>query len=237
MTRGAGDGAAAGAGRQPDTSAGGGAPRVLAADPAAVDAAGRVLAGGGLVVYPTETLYGLGADATDAGAVDRLVAVRGREAGKPIALLVADTAMVDAVARSVSAAARRLMARFWPGPLTLVLDARPGLPAPLTAGTDSIGVRVSSHPVARGLVRALGRPLTTPSANPPGAPSPRDVTTALGYFGARVDLYLDGGPLPGEPASTVVDVRAGARIVRAGAVPAEAVFAELGIRPPEPGDR
>ena len=203
---------------------------VRAADARGVRAASRVLAGGGLVVYPTETLYGLGADATNAAAVDRLVALKGREPNRPIALLVADRAMAAAVARVVSDVAACLMERFWPGPLTIVLDANPALPAPLTAGTGTIGVRVSSHPIATGLVRELGRPVTAPSANPAGAAPPVRIEAAVAYFGARVGMYLDGGPVAGEPASTVVDARAAVRILRAGAVSAAAVHATVAAR-------
>jgi L-threonylcarbamoyladenylate synthase len=154
-------------------------------------------------VFPTETVYGLGADATSPAAVDRLYEIRGREPGKPILVLSADLAMAETVAAEVSPAARRLAACFWPGPLTLVLPARPELPGPLTAGTGTIGVRVPGHAAACTLVARLGRPVTGPSANPPGAPPPRDVATARAYFGERVAVYVDEGTLPGG-ASTVV---------------------------------
>jgi len=205
---------------------------VQTADRRGIAAAARVLAGGGLVVYPTETLYGLGADATNAAAVDRLVAVKGREAGKPIAVLVADRTMAAAVVSGLSPTAAVLMDHFWPGPLTIVLDANPALPAPLSAGTGTIGVRVSGHPVAAALVRELGRPVTSPSANPAGWHPPVRVDEAVAYFHDRVDCYLDGGQVPGEPASTVVDARATVRILRAGAVPAEAIYAAAASRRP-----
>ncbi len=109
--------------------------------------------------------------------------VRGREAGKPVLVLIADLAMAGMVAASVPSGVRRLAARFWPGPLTLVLPARDDAPAALTAGTGTVGVRVSSHPTAAALVAALGRPVTAPSVNPPGAPPARDVAEARAYFG------------------------------------------------------
>ena len=189
-------------------------------DPATIQAAARILAGGGVIVYPTETLYGLGADASNEVALERLVELKGREAGKPIAVLVSDTEMLEGVVEEVSTAAADLMRRFWPGPLTIVLRARPTVSHWLTGGGDSIGVRVSSHPTAMALVRALGRPLTAPSANPAGLRPPTRLDEARAYFGSRVDCYVDGGGLPGEPASTVVDARGELRVIRDGAVPA-----------------
>lgn len=182
---------------------------------------------GGLVVFPTETVYGLGADAASAEAVARLVAVRGREAGKPILVLVRDLVMAGTLAAEVPAAARRLAARFWPGPLTLVLPARAGLPPALTAGTGTIGVRAPGHPTAAALVAGLGRPVTAPSANPPGAPPPRRLAEARAYFGAAVAAYVDGGELPGG-ASTVAALDGGRlRVLRPGPIPETALRAAL----------
>ena len=195
----------------------------------AVAAAARMLARGGIVVYPTETLYALGADAGNATALRRLVELKVRERGKPIAVLVGDKDMVRELAAEIPPAAEALMRRFWPGPLTLVLRARPAVSPVLTGGGDGIGVRLSSHPVATALVRALGRALTTPSANPAGRRPPVRVDEARAYFGTHVDFYLDGGSLPGEPASTVVDLRAGLDIIREGAVAAHAVRAGLAV--------
>ena len=187
----------------------------------------EALAAGGLVVFPTETVYGLGAEARSQEAVERLVAVRGRDAGKPILVLVADLAMAASVSREPSREVRRLADRFWPGALTLVLPAREGLPAPLTAGTGTIGVRVPAHATARALVAGLGRPVTAPSANPPGAEPPRTLAAARAYFGDAVAVYLDGGVLPGG-ASTVASVDDGElRVLRAGPVPESALRAAL----------
>jgi L-threonylcarbamoyladenylate synthase len=185
------------------------------------------LAAGGLVVFPTETVYGLGADALAPAAVARLVEVRGRDEGKPILVLVRDLAMAASVAREVPAAARRLAARFWPGPLTLVLPARDDLAPPLTAGTGTIGVRVSSHPVAAALVAGLGRPVTAPSANPPGAPPPRRLDEARAWFGARVDAWVDGGTLPGGASTVAVADDRGVRVLRPGSIAEPALRAAL----------
>lgn len=197
-----------------------------ATDPESIAAAARTLVGGGIVVYPTETLYALGADAGNESALQRLVTLKGRAAGKPIALLISDAEMLEDVVEEISDAAADLMRRFWPGPLTIVMQARPHVSRVLTGGGDGIGVRVSSHPTATALVRALGRPLTAPSANPAGSRPPARLNAARAYFGDRVDGYVDGGDLPGEPPSTVVDVRRGVRVIRAGAVPANLVVRE-----------
>jgi L-threonylcarbamoyladenylate synthase len=182
---------------------------------------------GGVVVYPTETLYGLGVDATDERALGRLVDLKGREEGKPISVLVGDRAMLDTIAAEVPVAAERLMRRFWPGPLTIAVPARPGVSRRLTAGGGTIGVRCSSHPLAAALVAGLGRPLTAPSANPAGAPPPRTVAEARRYFGDAIDAWVDGGVLPGGVGSTVVDAANEIEIIREGAIPAAEIKAAL----------
>lgn len=199
-------------------------PRRLAVDPVRPDPrvltqAAGVLRDGRLVAFPTETFYGLGADALDAGAVARVFQAKGRPADKPLLVLVDSVAMAEALALEVPACARRLMGRYWPGPLTLVLRARPEVPPALTAGTGTIGVRLSSHPVARALVAAAGRPVTAPSANPHGAPSPRTADEVVAGLGEGVDLVIDGGTTPGGPPSTLLDVtRTPPVVLRAGAV-------------------
>jgi len=185
------------------------------------------LRAGGVGAFPTETLYGLAAVATQPAAVARLVAIKGREPGKPIAVLVDGPTMLAPLVCSVPETALRLAAAFWPGPLTLVFDAAAGLDPALTAGTGTIGVRVSSCATATALVRAVGAPLTAPSANPAGAPPPRRLAEVWAYFGDRLGFYVDGGDLPGEPASTVADMRGELRILRAGAVSAERIAAAL----------
>jgi L-threonylcarbamoyladenylate synthase len=175
------------------------------------------------VIYPTETLYGLGVDALNPTALERLLHLKVREAGKPISVLIDDRRMLDDLATDISTEAEGLMQRFWPGPLTLVFAARPGVPVGLTGGSGTIGARISSHPTARALTKALAGPLTAPSANPAGMKPPVRIEEARAYFGDTVDFYLDDGPLPGEPASTVVDVRGGLRLLRAGAIDFEDV--------------
>ena len=196
-----------------------------------LDEALRALRRDGAVVYPTETFYGLGARALAPRAVDAVARLKGRDAEKPIALIVADAAMLACVVAAVPAAAERLMAHFWPGPLTLVLPAHPALPSALTGGGGGIGVRVSSHPIAHALVTALGEPITATSANPGGSEPALDVTEARRYFGADV-TYVDGGRLAGGLGSTVLLVADdAARVIRRGATPIDALRDVLGSTP------
>jgi L-threonylcarbamoyladenylate synthase len=187
--------------------------------PGAIARAAAILRDGGVVAFPTETFYGLGAAADDAAAVQRIFQLKGRDETKPLLVLVDSVAMAESLAAGVTARARELMARHWPGALTLVLRARPGLPAALTAGTGTIGVRLSPHPVARDLVRALGRPVTAPSANREGAAPASTAAAVLAAFDGAIDLVLDGGATTGGAASSVVDVTTeAARVLREGAV-------------------
>lgn len=198
--------------------------RVLAVDPghpapADVAEAARVLKGGGLVAFPTETYYGLGAHALDPAAVARVFGAKGRPADKPLLVLVDSLAMAAALATEIPERARGLAARYWPGPLTLILRARPHVPPALTAGTATIGLRIPDHAVALALVRAAGVPITAPSANRHGAPAPRTAAEVLAGLGDRLDLVLDGGPTRGGPPSTLLDVTGPVpRLVRPGAV-------------------
>ena len=191
----------------------------VAPDERVLDEAARVLGRGGLVAFPTETFYGLGAAALDRRAVRRVFEVKGRPASMPLLVLVDSEAMVGRVAPEIPARARELITRHWPGALTLVFRAAAGLPAELTAGTGTIGVRLPAHATARALVRALGAPVTAPSANPTGAEPPTTAGAVLAHFGDALDLVLDGGPTPGGAPSTVVDVTVDPpRVIRQGAV-------------------
>ena len=186
---------------------------------------------GGTIVYPTETVYGLGADATSENALQRLAAVKQRSRGKPIAVLVSSREMLEQIVAAVPAAAARLIDEFWPGPLTLAFPAKGGMSAVLTGGSGTVAARISSHPIAQALVERLGKPLTSPSANPAGAPPAREIEAARAYFGAAIDAYLDGGALPGGPASTVVDCSSESpRLVREGRISAAAIEAVAEMR-------
>jgi L-threonylcarbamoyladenylate synthase len=171
-----------------------------------------------LVSFPTESFYGLGANALDPGALMRVYRVKGRPESKPLLVLVDSVKMAESLAAEIPAAARDLMARHWPGPLTLVLRARQDLPAELTAQTGTIGIRMPGHPVALGLVRAAGVALTAPSANPSGEPPPTTAQEVLEGLQGSIDLILDGGPTAGGLPSTVLDVSVTPpRLIRQGA--------------------
>ena len=190
----------------------------LAPSASAIADAAAVLEAGGVVAFPTETFYGLGVAALDAAAVHRLFALKGRPESRPLLVLVDDPARVERVAL-LTERARELIARHWPGALTLVLPARPHVPVDLTAGTGTIGVRQSAHPVARALAAALGAPVTAPSANLTGEAPPTTAADVLRVFDGRIDLVLDGGPTPGGLPSTVLDVTVEPpRVLREGAV-------------------
>jgi L-threonylcarbamoyladenylate synthase len=181
--------------------------------------AAAVLRAGGLVAFPTESFYGLGAAALDDAALGRVFEVKGRPDGKPLLVLVDSLAMVEGLVSAIPDGVRELMARHWPGPLTLVLRAAPHVPERLTAGTRTIGVRMPGHPLALGLVRAAGLPVTAPSANPSGAEPPTTADAVRRYFGDAVDVILDGGATRGGAASTVADCTAWPpRVLRAGPV-------------------
>lgn len=186
------------------------------------------LAAGEAIVYPTETFYALGVDALSSDALERLFAIKGREPGKPVALIAADSAMAFAVAREIPAQARMLAEAFWPGPLTLILPAREGIPAALIGADGGVGVRVSSHPIARALAAGLQRPLTATSANLAGEPPAVEPESARRAFGDKVKVFVEGGRLAGGAPSTMVSVnRTGIRVLRAGAVSERQLAAAL----------
>jgi L-threonylcarbamoyladenylate synthase len=191
-----------------------------------IERAAGALRNGELVVFPTETLYGVGCNALSPDAIERLRVVKQRGADKGIAVVIGELSQVALLCDDVSPPARRLMERLWPGALTVLLPARASLPAPLTQ-SGLVGARVSAHPVARRLALAIGGPIASPSANPGGLAPARDVAAARTYFGSQVAVYLDDGPIAGPP-STLVDPGPPLRILRAGAVSREAIEAALG---------
>lgn len=192
---------------------------------ARVSAAAAVLRRGGLVAYPTETFYGLGALARDAAAIERLTRAKLRPEGKPLPLLAADVAQVEEVALLHGLAAR-LAARLWPGPLTLVLPAAPGLDAAITAGTGTVAVRVPGSELARALARRAGGAIVSTSANLSGEPPPTAPAELSAGLVARIDHVLDGGRTPGGRPSTIVEVSGDSlRLLREGVIPLDAVRA------------
>lgn len=161
---------------------------------------------GEVILFPTETLYGLGADALNGGAVDKVFQLKGRDPNSPISVLVSDQAMLLTLVADIPLAVKKLMNEFWPGPLTLVLPARDGVPTPLVNSAGGIGVRISSQPIATALVHGLGHPLTATSANPTGKEPARTVEQARNYFAGKINLFVDGGTLTSQTGSTVVAV-------------------------------
>ena len=186
--------------------------------------AAEILKRGGLVAFPTETVYGLGADASNAKAVARLYAVKGRPADHPVIVHFAGAEQAFAWAREVPEAARRLAARFWPGPLTLILKRSKLAPDFVTGGQDTVGLRVPSHPIAHEMLSALGSGVAAPSANRFGLVSPTTAAHVREDLGDEVDLVLEGGPSDVGIESTIVDLSgAGAVLLRPGAISKEEV--------------
>ena len=182
------------------------------------EAAG-VLLKGGLVAFPTETFYGLGANALDPLAVRRIFDVKGRSESKPLLVLVDSVRMAESLVAEIPGAALPLMARYWPGPLTLIFRAAARLPEEVTAATGTIGIRMSGHPVAFELVRAAGVPITAPSANLSGEEPPITAADVDRALRDKIDLLLDGGPTTGGLPSTILDVTVTpAKVIRRGAL-------------------
>lgn len=205
--------------------------------------AGEVLAGGaalarivevlshqGLVAYPTDTTYGLGVDATSRAAIEHLFEVKGRSRDMPVPLLISDLAMLDRITRDVSPAARTLIARFWPGPLTLVLQGAADLPPAVSGRTGKVGVRIPDHPVAVAIARACPFPITATSANKSGQQDACEPAEIDPDIRNALDLLVEGGRTPGPPPSTVIDMTTHPpRFLRHGRIPESAIEAALGI--------
>lgn len=201
----------------------------VAPDPVAIRQAAAVLQSGGLVAFPTETVYGLGANALDDGAVQGIFAAKGRPAYDPLIVHLADCDALPQVVADAPPVAYTLAACFWPGPLTLVLPRSPRIPLSVTAGGPTVAVRVPAHPVALALIRAAGFPIAAPSANRFGRLSPTQAAHVLDDLDGRVDVILDGGPTPVGVESTVLSlVTPVPTILRPGGVSREALEAVLG---------
>jgi L-threonylcarbamoyladenylate synthase len=188
--------------------------------------AAEVVQAGGVVVYPTETLYGLGANALHTGAIRRVREIKQREGRKPILVIVPTIQAAEQLAIDLRPKARLLMERFWPGPLTLVLRASAAVPEELTQGTHTIGIRVPSSPLCLKLLRLCDCPMTSTSANLSGEPPALEIDPIRRALAPGVDLYLDGGKLPSTLPSTVVDTTGPhLRVLRDGAVPVSSLKA------------
>jgi L-threonylcarbamoyladenylate synthase len=188
----------------------------------ALERGAEILRAGGLVALPTETVYGLGANALDPAAVERIFAAKSRPAWDPIIVHIASEAMLEWLVEEVPAAARRLMKHFWPGPLTLLLPRAPAVPDAVTAGRPLVAVRMPAHPVALELIRRAGVPVAAPSANRFGHISPTTAQHVLDDLDGRIDAILDAGPSSRGVESTVLDP-ATMTIYRPGAVTAEQI--------------
>jgi len=184
-----------------------------------------VFKSGGVIAFPTETFYGLAVDPFDSSAVERLFTLKGRSQKNPVSLIVKDRTMLLTVVNRIPSVAEGLMKRFWPGPLTIVFEAHPSIPARLVGGTGTIAVRISSNEVCAKLLSTLGRPVTATSANPSGkapASTPEEVAA---YFNGKIDVLIDGGKLPGRLGSTIVDVTTDKiKIIREGEIPSAEIL-------------
>lgn len=206
-----------------------------AARHAALREAGQVARAGGVLAIPTESFYALsasvGTSARQGFALNRVLAIKGRPAGKPLLVLIASLDQLPGLVAEMPAAAQALMRRFWPGPLTIVFPAAAGLPSALTAGTGTVGVRLSADPVLNEILRETG-PVTGTSANRSGCPPARTADEVEAQIGAQVDLVVDAGPTPAAQPSTVVTVRGRLHILRDGPIgqpELQAALAEAGI--------
>jgi L-threonylcarbamoyladenylate synthase len=181
--------------------------------------AAHVLGDGGVIGYPTETVYGLGANAYNEDALERIFEIKGRETGKPISILVGNMEMLEEVTAQIPPVAMGLIRGHWPGPLTIIFEASKTCPPILTGDSGKIGVRISPHPIARKLFEVFKKPITSTSANLSGMPSLSDPNEVYRVFRGRIDLILDVGKTKEEGVSTVIDVTVSPpRVVRAGVV-------------------
>jgi L-threonylcarbamoyladenylate synthase len=196
---------------------------ISGSDPECARHAARLLRQGSLVCYPTDTVYGIGALASEAAAVKRLFAVKGRQPDKALPVLIADTSQAPTLAE-VSPLARALMQAFWPGGLTIVMPKRAGFRSAALAGGHTVALRVPDCDIVRDIIRLLGEPVTGTSANRSGSRAPLTAAEAAFQMGELVELVIDGGRTPGAIESTVVDLTEGApRILREGAVSGEEI--------------
>ena len=197
-------------------------------EPDLIDRAVRILKTGGIIAFPTETFYGLAADAANPEAVERIFRIKGRHFNNPIALIIGREEHLYDLAEDVPDTGRRMIRIFWPGPLTLLFKASPRIIPKLTAHTGKIGIRISSHPVAACLADLLGGPITATSANLSGKPENRSPHEVVQCLGDLVDLVIDGGLSPGGKGSTILDVTGHPPVaVREGAISMDLIQEKL----------
>lgn len=192
--------------------------------------AAKILRAGGLVAFPTETVYGLGANGLDGAAAMKIYSAKGRPSDNPLILHIADEAMLAQLTQAVSEAARQLMRAFWPGPMTLILRRQSVVPDQVTGGLDTVGIRMPDHPVARALIQMAGVPLAAPSANTSGRPSPTTAAAVLADLDGKIDAVVDGGACNYGVESTIIDCTEAVPIVlRPGAVTMEMLRDTIGV--------
>jgi L-threonylcarbamoyladenylate synthase len=166
----------------------------------------EILKSSGIIAYPTESFYALGVLAMDENAINKLFALKQRPADKPLPIIIGDMDALASIVKHVPAQAEKLIERFWPGPLTLIFDARDSVPSLLTGGRGKVAVRIPGESIALHLARMLKLPVTSTSANPSGEPPARGAASVVNYFKVSIDLVIDGGEAPGGRPSTIVDV-------------------------------
>ena len=209
-------------------------PEIIRIDPvhpdqALIVRAAAILSAGGVIAYPTETFYGLGAQADQAGAVARIFAIKGRSFRNPVALIIGRNENLTELVKEAPPVAYKLTEAFWPGALTLVFQASDLIIPLLTAGTGRIGIRVSSHPIASALARTLSFPLTATSANLSGSEECSTAEEVLDRLGEKIDALIDGGRTPGGAGSTVLDVTENPpALLREGVIPMSSIHPLLG---------
>lgn len=205
-------------------------PEVLKIDPLNPDnrliaKAVHILTGGGVIAYPTETFYGLGADAYNAKAIERIFLIKGREGKNPLSVIIGDLDNLGDLVHEIPEDSRFLMEKFWPGALTIVFTASQNVPSCLTAGTGKIGIRISSHPIATALAKTFRHPITATSANPSGAGECISADEVIACLGDKIDAVIDGGLTLGGAGSTIIDITAHtAVLLREGAIPSSLIF-------------
>ena len=200
-----------------------------ASDPESIRRAGRIITSGGLVAFPTETVYGLGCDVMNAEAAAKVFEAKQRPQFDPLIVHIADLTQLEMVIASLPAVGQRLIDAFWPGPLTLVLPKQPAIPDLITAGLSTVAVRMPNHPVAQSLIREAGTPIAAPSANLFGYVSPTTAQHVAAGLGSTIDLILDDGPCPIGVESTIVSL-AGSQpeLLRPGSITSEQLSAVIG---------
>ena len=214
-------------------------PRIFLIDPETPDEtliaeAVGILKAGGVVAYPTETFYGLGADGTNEEAIKRIFLIKGRAFHNPLPVIIGAEDELTALATGVNEIGRRLMKAFWPGPLTIIFPACPHVSPRLTGNTGKIGIRISCNPIASRLVRTLGGPLTATSANLSGTAESTSGQEVLSSVGNLLDAVIDGGVTPGGAGSTIVDITCQPPvIVREGIIAASRLREFIDITPPQ----